>query len=82
MTRDFAKIACEILDILREEKNIKDVLLMARLGFTPDNWRHWRPYLIELFALVSYEKENSEDNNIKETVVYDKKQKLWTIQDV
>lgn len=82
MTRDFANIVCQVLEMVRKEKRIHDVLVMAELGFTPDNWRHWRSDIVKLFQIVSYQKEDSEDKNSKETVVYDKKLKLWTIQDV
>ena len=82
MTKDFAGLACQILDILREEKEIHDVMLMSTLHFTPDTWRRWRSDFVKLFTLTSYQKENSEDENDKEKIVYDKKQKLWSIQDV
>ena len=78
MTKNFVTIALEILEILREENNYPDVLLMARLGFTPDNWRHWRSKFIELFELQTYSKTDSDG---KDRIVYDKKQKLWIIQD-
>jgi len=78
MTKDFLNISFEIVEILQEKKNYSDVLLMARLGFTPDNWRHWRSKFIQLFGLQTYSKKDSDG---KDRIVYDKKQKLWIIQD-
>lgn len=52
---------------------------MMELGFNPETWRHWRAKFIELFEEITYQKIDSDD---RERIVYDKKQKLWTIQDV
>jgi hypothetical protein len=79
LTRDFGIVGCRILKILREQKKIKDVMLMMELDFNPETWRHWRSKFIELFEEITYQKP---DSDIKEQVVYDKKQKLWQIHDV
>lgn len=81
MTKNFSSLSYTILDIVRKEESIKDVLLMMRLGFTPDNWRHWRSMFVQFFEEITYPKENSDDENNKEKVVYVKKQRLWIIQD-
>lgn len=69
----------KMLKIIRENKTIKDVLLMMELDFNPENWKVWKPQLKELFAIKTFKKEDSDD---EDKVVYDKKQKLWSIQDI
>ena len=79
MTRNFPETCGKILKILRNKQKISDVMLMIELGFNPETWRHWRAKFIELFEEITYQKIDSDD---RERIVYDKKQKLWTIQDV
>ena len=67
------------VDTMQRVSNMKDVFLMIELGFTPETWRHWRSKLIEFLEDVEYTKIDSDG---KEKIVYDKKQKLWTKQDV
>ncbi len=78
MTRDFATIGRKIENILRNERKINDVKLMIRLGFNPETWRHWRAKFVELFEIRTFSNAGS-DSEVR--IVYDKKQKLWTIQD-
>ena len=77
--RHFSTVAWEALDIIRKKEKMYDVMLMMELDFTPENWKVWKPKLIELFAINTYQKENE---ITKDRVVYDKKQKLWLIQDI
>ena len=79
MAKDFGVVGGRILEILRKEKRMKDVILMIELGFNPETWRHWRSKFIELFEEMTYQKPDSE---IKEKIKFDKKQKLWYIHDV
>ena len=82
LTRIFRSVGTEMLAIIRKEKKISDVMLMMKLEFNPETWRHWRAKFIELFQEASYTKIDADDENDKERIVYDKKQKLWSIQDV
>lgn len=79
MSKSFSDIAGRLLAMVREEKSVKDVLVMMEFDFNPESWRHWRAKLIELFELKTFQKVDSEG---KERIVYNKKQKLWLIQDV
>ena len=83
MTRGhFAPVANEALETIRKEERIYDVMLMMGLDFTPENWKVWKPKLIELFSVVTYDKEEPQNEIVKEKVIYDKKQKLWYMQDI
>ena len=79
MVKDFTEIGCKIMEILREEKKMKDVVLMMKLGFNPENWRLWRAKYVELFEGLENRKI---DQDGKEKFVYDKKQKLWYVKDL
>ena len=52
-------------------------MLMIELKFNPETWRHWRSKLVEY-----YEESIFGEDDSSYRIVYDKKQKLWTKQDV
>ena len=77
MTRTFGGTLTQLRSILIEQEKITDVMLMFELNFNPETWRHWRPKLVEY-----YEEKICTDDDSSYRIVYDKKQKLWTKQDV
>ena len=77
MTRTFGDTIAQIRIVLIEQEKITDVMLMIRLQFNPETWRHWKSKLVEYFE----EMEHTDDDS-SYRIVYDKKQKLWTKQDV
>ena len=77
MTRTFGGTTTQLRSILIEQEKITDVMLMIDLRFNPETWRHWRPKLVEY-----YEEAICTDDDSSYRIVYDKKQKLWTKQDV
>ena len=77
MTRTFGGTAILLREVLIEQEKITDVMLMIRLQFNPETWRHWKSKLVEY-----YEEMVCTDDDSSYRIVYDKKQKLWTKQDV
>ena len=77
MTRQFGGTLTLLRLVLIEKEKITDVMLMSRLNFNPETWRHWRPKLVEYYEEMEYT-----DDDSSYRIVYDKKQKLWTKQDV
>jgi hypothetical protein len=77
LTRTFGGTLTGIRRQLREQEKIKDVMLMYNLDFNPETWRHWKSKCIEYF-----EEETFTEDDSSYRIVYDKKQKLWTKQDV
>ena len=77
MTRTFTSTITQLTSILIEQEKITDVSLMMNLRFNPETWRHWRSKLVEY-----YEESICTDDDLSYRIVYDKKQKLWTKQDV
>ena len=77
MTRTFTSTITQLTSILIEQEKITDVSLMMNLRFNPETWRHWRSKLVEY-----YEESICTDDDSSYRIVYDKKQKLWTKQDV
>ena len=77
MTRTFGGTAILLREVLIEQEKITDVMLMARLQFNPETWRHWKSKLVEYYEEMVYT-----DDDSSYRIVYDKKQKLWIKQDV
>ena len=77
MTRTFGGTAILLREVLIEQEKITDVMLMIRLQFNPETWRHWKSKLVEYYEEMVYA-----DDDSSYRIVYDKKQKLWTKQDV
>lgn len=79
--REFTSLCNELRDIIVERKQIKDVFLMAELGFSPETWRHWRTQFVEWFKEMHVKKEEDNEKFVKEEILYDKKQKLWYVKE-
>ena len=77
MTRNFIATAAQLRETVVAKKAITDVMLMIELEFNPETWRHWRAKFIELYEEVTYT-----EDDLSYRIVCDKKQKLWTKQDV
>jgi len=77
LTRTFTSTITQLTSILIEQEKITDVSLMMNLRFNPETWRHWRSKLVEY-----YEESIFGEDDSSYRIVYDKKQKLWTKQDV
>jgi hypothetical protein len=77
LTRTFGGTAILLREVLIEQEKITDVMLMIRLQFNPETWRHWKSKLVEYYEEMVYT-----DDDSSYRIVYDKKQKLWTKQDV
>jgi hypothetical protein len=77
LTRTFGGTAILLREVLIEQEKITDVMLMIRLQFNPETWRHWKSKLVEYYEEMVYA-----DDDSSYRIVYDKKQKLWTKQDV
>jgi len=77
LTRTFGGTLTQLRVVLIEQEKITDVMLMFRLNFNPETWRHWRPKLVEYYEEMEYT-----DDDSSYRIVCDKKQKLWIKQDV
>ena len=64
--KNFSAVGCDLMEIVREEKKIKDVELMVKLEFNPETWRIWKAKLVEWFEDRTYQKKDVDDENDRE----------------
>jgi len=78
----FSEIAMKGIECVREKGSIHDVMLMQRLGATPQSWRVWKPSLIDIYSIYTHPKSYEDKEAGKIKIEYSKKEKLWRAIDV
>jgi len=78
----FSEIAWKGVECVQEQGSIHDVMLMQRLGFSPQSWRVWRPSLIDIYSIHTFPKLLGDDEAGKIKIEYSKKEKLWRAIDI